>query len=50
LGIFQENVVNRFLADIVNAASPIEATVTGDFAARGGISTRVVATYKRRRK
>jgi 7-cyano-7-deazaguanine reductase len=50
LGIFQENVVNRFLADIVNAASPIEATVIGDFAARGGISTRVVATYKRRRK
>jgi 7-cyano-7-deazaguanine reductase len=50
LGIFQENVVNRFLADIVNAASPIEATVIGDFAARGGISTRVVAAYRRRRK
>jgi len=50
LGIFQENAVNRFLADIVKAASPIEATVIGDFAARGGISTRVVATYKRRRK
>jgi 7-cyano-7-deazaguanine reductase len=50
LGIFQENVVNRVLADVVKAASPIEATVTGDFAARGGIKTRVVATYKRRKK
>jgi len=50
LGIFQENAVNRFLADIVKAASPIEATVIGDFDARGGISTRVVATYKRRSK
>jgi 7-cyano-7-deazaguanine reductase len=50
LGIFQENVVNRVLADIVKAASPIEATVIGDFAPRGGIGTRVVASYKRRRK
>lgn len=47
LGIFQENVVNRFLADIVKAADPVEATVIGDFSARGGISTRVTATYKR---
>jgi len=50
LGIFQENAVNRFLADVVNAADPIEATVIGDFAARGGISTRVTATYRRRKK
>jgi 7-cyano-7-deazaguanine reductase len=50
LGIFQENIVNRFLADIVKATDPVEATVIGDFAARGGISTRVTATYKRRRK
>ncbi|HEX4749301.1 MAG TPA: preQ(1) synthase [Bryobacteraceae bacterium] len=50
LGIFQENVVNRFLADIVKAADPVEATVIGDFAARGGISTRVTATYKRTKK
>ena len=48
LGIFQENVVNRFLADVVKAVDPVEATVIGDFAARGGISTRVTATYRRK--
>ena len=50
LGIFQENVVNRVLADIVKAAEPVAATVVGDFAARGGISTRVSATYRRKKK
>ncbi|MDQ2843440.1 MAG: preQ(1) synthase [Acidobacteriota bacterium] len=46
LGIFQENVVNRVLADVVKATEPVEATVVGDFAARGGISTRVTASYR----
>jgi 7-cyano-7-deazaguanine reductase len=50
LGIFQENVVNRVLADVVKAARPLEATVVGDFAARGGITTRVTATYQQRQK
>lgn len=50
LGIFQENVVNRFLADIVEATQPVRATVVGDFAARGGIGTRVTATYTRKKK
>lgn len=50
LGIFQENVVNRVLADVVKAADPVEATVTGDFAPRGGITTRVTATYRREKK
>lgn len=50
LGIFQENVVNRFLADIVKATDPVNATIVGDFAARGGISTRVTANYQRKRK
>ncbi len=50
LGIFQENVVNRFLADIVKAADPLQATVVGDFAPRGGVSTRVTAAYKRNPK
>lgn len=48
VGIFQENVVNRVLADIVKATDPIEAKVVGDFAARGGIRTRVTASYKRK--
>lgn len=50
LGIFQENVVNRVLADIVKAADPLEARVLGEFAPRGGISTLVTATYRRKKK
>ncbi len=50
LGIFQENVVNRVLADVLRAADPIGATVTGDFGARGGLSTHITATYKRGKK
>ena len=50
LGIFQENVVNRFLADVVKAADPIEAVVVGDFAARGGLTTRVRAVYEKSAK
>ncbi len=50
LGIFQENVVNRVLQDAVKAADPLEAIVHGDFAARGGITTRVTAEYKRKKK
>jgi 7-cyano-7-deazaguanine reductase len=45
LGIFQENVVNRFLADIVAAVQPVEAAVVGEFAPRGGIYSKVTATY-----
>ena len=47
LGIFQENVVNRMLADVVSASNPVQATVIGDWAPRGGLSTRVTATYRR---
>ena len=49
LGIFQENVVNRVLDDIVKACRPIRATVTGEFAPRGGLSTLITATYDRRK-
>jgi 7-cyano-7-deazaguanine reductase len=47
LGIFQENVVNRVLQDVVAAAKPIRATVIGDFTPRGGLSTLVTATWNR---
>ena len=47
LGIFQENVVNRVLEDVVRAADPVKATVTGDFTPRGGLSTVVTATWNR---
>jgi 7-cyano-7-deazaguanine reductase len=47
LGIFQENVVNRVLGDVVRAANPVRATVTGDFTPRGGLSTVVTASWSR---
>lgn len=50
LGIFQENVVNRMLADIVKYAKPIQATLIGDFMPRGGVHTKVTASYSRTRK
>jgi 7-cyano-7-deazaguanine reductase len=50
LGIFQENVVNRVLQDVVKAANPVSATVTGDFSARGGLTTLVTASFERARR
>ena len=47
LGIFQENVVNRVLGDVVKAANPKTATVIGDFSPRGGLGTIVTATWSR---
>jgi 7-cyano-7-deazaguanine reductase len=49
LGIFQENIVNRILQDVVKAANPLTATVTGDFTPRGGLTTVVTATWSRKR-
>lgn len=45
LGIFQENVVNRFLADVVEACRPVSATVTGEFTPRGGVFTKITASW-----
>ena len=50
LGIFQENIVNRALDDVVRWARPVWAEVKGDFRPRGGISTVVVAKWPRPRK
>src|SRR5687767_9479596 len=49
LGIFYENVVNRFLADIVKTMKPVSATVVGEFTPRGGLHSKVTATWSRRR-
>ncbi len=49
LGIFQENIVNCFLRDVVKAAKPISATVTGEFEPRGGIYSNMTATWSRKR-
>jgi len=47
LGIFQENVVNRVLEDVVRAARPVWCVVRGEFRPRGGISTTVEARWPR---
>ncbi|MBI3207551.1 MAG: NADPH-dependent 7-cyano-7-deazaguanine reductase QueF [Candidatus Solibacter usitatus] len=49
LGIFQENIVNRVLRDVVSAAKPVSASVEGEFAPRGGIFSKIVAHWSRRR-
>jgi len=50
LGIFQENAVNRILADIVRDAKPLSASVTGEFTPRGGVYSTITASYQRGRK
>lgn len=49
LGIFQENVVNKVLEDVVKACDPVWAIVKGEFRPRGGISTAVEARWPRPR-
>jgi 7-cyano-7-deazaguanine reductase len=48
LGIFQENVVNRILRDVVKACRPMEATVSGVFTPRGGVYTTITASWSRK--
>jgi len=50
LGIFQENIVNQILDDVVKATNPVWCEVKGDFRPRGGISTIVTARYPRPKK
>jgi len=44
-GSFAEAIVNRILDDLVACCHPAQATVTGRFSARGGISIVVKAEY-----
>jgi 7-cyano-7-deazaguanine reductase len=44
-GIFYESATNQILDDLVAACHPRRMTVTGDFTARGGITTKVTADY-----
>ena len=50
LGIFQENVVNRVLKDVVRASKPVWAEVRGQFHPRGGLGTVVEASWPRPRR
>ncbi|MDA8141320.1 MAG: preQ(1) synthase [Desulfobacteraceae bacterium] len=45
VGIFYEHVVNHILNDLVKVLSPKWMEVVGDFSARGGITTEVIAQY-----
>ena len=45
-GIFYEAVTNLILDDLVALLAPRRMTVVGDFSARGGITTKVTATYQ----
>ncbi len=45
LGIFYENAVNRILKDLVAACHPVNARVTGEFTARGGLRSLIEAQY-----
>ncbi|MDN5312634.1 MAG: 7-cyano-7-deazaguanine reductase [Thermoanaerobacteraceae bacterium] len=45
IGILQEHAVNRILDDLVKLLAPKYMEIIGDFVARGGISTKVVAKY-----
>lgn len=47
LGIFNENVVNRVLRDLVAATRPRRMCVRGVFTPRGGIQTTVEARWPR---
>ena len=49
-GIFYEAVVNTILDDLVAKLSPKSMTVVGDFAARGGTTGTVTATFERSRR
>ena len=45
-GIYYESVTNTILDDLVDTCAPRRMTVTGAFSARGGITTKITATYE----
>jgi 7-cyano-7-deazaguanine reductase len=44
-GVFYEKIVNTILDDLLAVLSPREMAVTGEFAARGGTTGRVTASF-----
>ncbi len=46
-GAFHEAVTNKILDDLVKTVRPRKMTVEGDWYVRGGIGTKVTATYAR---
>jgi 7-cyano-7-deazaguanine reductase len=49
LGIFQENVVNRVLRDVIKACDPVNAVVVGEFTPRGGLYSKMSASWSKKR-
>jgi 7-cyano-7-deazaguanine reductase len=49
-GVFYEHLVNRILDDLVKVIEPFDMHIEGNFTARGGITTRVKASYSREDK
>ncbi|HWR50550.1 MAG TPA: preQ(1) synthase [Bryobacteraceae bacterium] len=47
VGIFQENAVNRILKDFVAACGPVSATVIGEFTPRGGVYSKITASWSK---
>ena len=47
LGIFYENVVNRFLKDIVETVKPVSIEVMGEFTPRGGLQSTITASWSK---
>lgn len=45
IGIFNENVVNKIMDDFVKSCRPRWVEITGEFKARGGITTTVRSEY-----
>ncbi|MBI5630201.1 MAG: NADPH-dependent 7-cyano-7-deazaguanine reductase QueF [Elusimicrobia bacterium] len=45
MGIFYENAVNKILADIVSATSPLWAELEGAFTTRGGMRSVITARH-----
>jgi len=45
VGIFYEHAVNRIIEDLVAVIKPKQMTVTGEFTARGGITTTATVRY-----
>ncbi len=49
-GAFHEAVTNKILDDLVKTVRPRKMTVEGDWFIRGGIATKVTATYEQARR
>lgn len=49
VGIFYEHLVNKILNDLVEALDPKWMEITGNFTARGGITTKVTVEYNRKK-